>query len=379
MIEVNSNTGTSFEDVRIDVLVVSRPALTETASAVPFRRARRLIAAALPTPSDIAPFVPRLPTRPDPAVAPPRRVCLRACGGALSLARAAVTSHGDHDRLPPHRFGLHTVDGAHAASVPLPSAVVFDAAAPLPPSPSTIWQTAPMTLSLGCNTLNPRPLDHSSSYTGCRLASQAPLDSHSGRPLAERAVIDLHAPLISEPAQPVVALADRFITVASRGRNGAYSYIELLFCFLFCSFSQISSDCPISIHVVVDVIRPRRAHNRRLYGVYLCLLGVVLAGSLRAFRQYDADAAKRRLRPSSCIWAHAFAAPTSSICQHKHNARPRTTPSVHVQASSMGHPSPSRPLNVPRAVLELRRSSPSTPPTLTVLFAAPPPPFVIPM
>jgi hypothetical protein len=49
-------------------------------------RAQRLIAAALPTPSDTALSVPRLPTRPDPAVALTRRVCLRACGAALLLA-----------------------------------------------------------------------------------------------------------------------------------------------------------------------------------------------------------------------------------------------------------------------------------------------------
>ncbi|KAJ7692791.1 hypothetical protein B0H14DRAFT_3175399 [Mycena olivaceomarginata] len=46
----------------------------------------------------------------------------------------------------------------------------------------------------------------------------------------------------------------------------------------------------------VDVIRPRRARNRRLYGTYLRPFGVALPDSLRAVCQHDADAAQQRAR-----------------------------------------------------------------------------------
>ncbi|KAJ7845784.1 hypothetical protein B0H13DRAFT_2675824 [Mycena leptocephala] len=67
----------------------------------------------------------------------------------------------------------------------------------------------------------------------------------------------------------------------------------------------------------VDVIRPRRARNRRLYGTYLRPLGVALPGSLRALRQHNADAAKQH----PCIRARAFAGAQGNA-EAREQARP---------------------------------------------------------
>ncbi|KAJ7795224.1 hypothetical protein B0H14DRAFT_3888372 [Mycena olivaceomarginata] len=274
----------------------------------------------------LAPTVPRLvlcprsPALPQPSpldahgdssqlLSRPHRT-QRPPSGASRGARPRRRTHATHlsyasviapsgTRTPP--IGLHTADGADAAPhAPLPLPPITSVTLPPPLSPMPLspchrprrrYGKPPMTLSLSCNTLNHRkhriiprdninrivshaydaggPLHHSSSYMGCRPASQAPSDSHSGRPLAERAVSDL---------QP---------------SDGPHLRARI-------------SDCPISIHAVVDVIRPHHARNRRLYGAYLRVLGVALAGSLRALRHHDADATKLGSRLSSCIRAHAF-------------------------------------------------------------------------
>ncbi|KAJ7769708.1 hypothetical protein B0H14DRAFT_2632721 [Mycena olivaceomarginata] len=116
------------------------PMFTGTASAVPFQRACHPHAesapihcsGSLPTPSDTAPAIPRPPTRSDLAVAPMRRICLRAWGRPLACRR-----HVTRRPRPSN----------HSACTPLTVRMPFSSfAAAARPPPVHCYLAAPPTL-----------------------------------------------------------------------------------------------------------------------------------------------------------------------------------------------------------------------------------------
>ncbi|KAJ6572720.1 hypothetical protein DFH09DRAFT_1460614 [Mycena vulgaris] len=191
-------------------------------------------------------------------------------------------------------------------------------------------------------------------------------------------------PAVSSLGAPVfiVLLAGSPYSLVLGSANAAHAHPRLV-------LSDDSGTTRQGLGIGVDVIRPRRARNRRLYGTYLRPLGVALPGSLRALRQHDADAAKQR----SGIRARAFAGAQGNAEAREH-ARLGSTSTLANRYTAL--PNPTRSLRGPRLVLPLlpdraHRAEDTLPfpliplaplPSLSSslkLFKVTPPPFVSPM